>query len=153
MSRVCIGFDYRVKSSSYYGLDVGVWPRSGVPELSGATNGLNLLDELNEAILIPASLVVAFDARVETIQHLASTFGLSHMLSNDSSILREKYQLIGFDVVDLYIQETFLTHIDSKGYKLNQYGLFTEESIAEEFSKTINDQYNYDSVGVWLSSP
>ncbi|MCX4025093.1 hypothetical protein H0A36_27770 [Endozoicomonas sp. SM1973] len=160
MSRVFIGYDYRLKASSpYLGIDSSVClqpefidkPNSKGITPSKTTNGLNLFDELLDVEIPLDTAVLAFDANKQIIQHMASTFGLYHMLEKKNDFLFSAgFKFIGFDVVDLYTQETFLLHVDTTGYSINSYGLIEKESMADDLAKSINDTYKYDSVGVWL---
>lgn len=153
MKWMLIGYDIREhKKSGYRGLDSGIWPRpKGLDAiLFQETHGLNLLFEVPE--VNASNLIIAIEALENMVLHLSNSFGLQLLIKSPVQLRYEDYTFLGFDIVDLYTQETFLTHMDSAKKNVNEYGLLDDLGIAQSISESINDDYNYDVVKIWLNS-
>jgi len=151
-----IGYDYReIDYSGYRGIDRDIWPTSdsylgnSIELKKRDTNGLNLYDK---PFVLPnknETSLVCFYAKSTSMEQIVTTFGVN---TGDSAQEKppEGFAFIGYDVVDLYVQETFLMHVDLKGHELNASGLLDSRNDADALASNINDEFIYDVLGVWV---
>lgn len=176
LNSVIIGYDLRVFSDKTFSsiqvsLDPTIWPSCRdinqalylniyeIKNISDISNGLNL------AVLLPKKLAptgytwAMFDAPENIVQYMCKSFGLQYSISENSNrISKNIFTFLGYDIVDLWTQSSYLFQFGATGVKPEYYNKFTLISsavlakkickIADEF---LPDYSPFQPIGIWVS--
>lgn len=169
-SRSIVGYDLRINivEDQPKTISRSIWPqhpsRVGY-EFEKYENGINLSFDLESLLLVEDcddSFLVAFDIPTDLAELVRTTFGL-HLLDTNSMPMPERWEFLGYDIVDIWTQssalydfsinkiEYFLAHDSS--IEVNNHGLVSSADSAIKlvgiFDEKIKEHSPFSPCGIW----
>lgn len=175
-SSVIVGYDLRVFSDKSFSaiqvsFDPTIWPSCrninqalylniyDIQNISDISNGLNLAVFLPNKSAPTGYTWAIFDAPENIVRYMCDSFGLQYSLNEYSDkIPKDLFTFLGYDIIDLWTQSSYLFQFRATGIKYRNYNNFRlissailAKKICKIADKSLPDYSPFQPVGIWVS--